>query len=99
MKNENFYSIFAKVRKNKIEELKNKINYLGISLSDIEEKFVKGGGKGGQKINKTNNAVMLRYVPLNVMVKCQKDRSLSVNRFIALRELVDSIEKKQKKIY
>ncbi len=93
MKNENFYSIFAKVRKNKIEELKNKINYLGISLSDIEEKFVKGSGKGGQKINKTNNAVMLRYVPLSVTVKCQKDRSLSVNRFVALRELVDSIEK------
>lgn len=93
MKADSFYSIFSSVSRKKIDELKTKIEKLGISLDDIEEKFIKGGGKGGQKINKTNNAVILKYIPLNITVKCQRERSLGINRFVALRELVDRIEK------
>lgn len=86
------YTIFGNVSKNKIDELIKKIKEFKIDLNDIEEKFVKGGGKGGQKINKTNNAVVLRYKPLNIIVKCQRERLLGVNRFIALRELLNKIE-------
>lgn len=93
MKADNFYSVFSSVSRKKIDDLKLKIDRIGLSLNDIEESFVKGGGKGGQKINKTNNAVVLRYTPLGITVKCQKERSLGVNRFLALRELVDKIEK------
>lgn len=89
----NFNLIFGNVSKNKIDEIKNKINELDIDLNDIEEKFVKGSGCGGQKINKTSNRVILKYKPLNIIVKCQKERSLSVNRFIALRTLLEKIEK------
>jgi uncharacterized cupin superfamily protein len=53
---------------------------------------VRGGGKGGQKINKTANCVQLNYPPLGLSVRCQKDRQRSLNRFLALRELVDRIE-------
>ena len=78
----------------KVEALKEKIRRLNINLSVVEESFGKGGGKGGQKINKTSNAVLLRYAPLALMVRCQKTRQRSLNRFLALRELVDHIEMK-----
>lgn len=78
----------------KIDDLKKRIVDLKIDLHLIEENFVKGGGKGGQKINKTSNAVLLRYAPLNLVVKVQRERQRSLNRFLALRELVDQIEMK-----
>ena len=85
---------FGEIRPFKILELQERIKRLNIDLDLIEESFVKGGGKGGQKINKTNNAVLLKYPPMNIIVKCQRERSRAVNRFLALRELVDKIEMK-----
>lgn len=43
-------------------------------------------------MNKTSNRVQLCYPPLELRVACQRDRRRSVNRFLALRELVDRIE-------
>jgi DNA-directed RNA polymerase subunit beta' len=74
-------------------DLHAKIKVLGIDPRDIEEAFTKGSGKGGQKKNKTSNAVQLVYKPLGIRVKCQRERERSVNRFIALRELVEKIER------
>jgi len=37
--------------------------------TDITEHFVKGGGKGGQKINKTSSCVVLKHEPTGVTVK------------------------------
>ena len=87
--NENF-----SVSPAKIQALKEKMDRLKLDLHLIEESFVRGSGKGGQKINKTSNAVVLRYAPLNLMVKCQRERQRNLNRFLALRELVDQIEMK-----
>jgi protein subunit release factor B len=36
----------------------------------------------------------LHYPPFGLVVRCQSDRRRTVNRFIALRELVDQIEMK-----
>jgi len=33
-----------------------------VAESELEEKFIKGGGPGGQKINKTNSCVYLKHV-------------------------------------
>ncbi len=76
----------------KAEALKARVARLGIDLRLIEEQFIRGSGKGGQKINKTSNAVLLKYPPLGLIVRCQRERKRSVNRFLALRELVDEIE-------
>ncbi|MFA5902649.1 MAG: peptide chain release factor-like protein [Desulfobacula sp.] len=65
---------------------------LGIKKDDIEEKFIKSSGRGGQKINKTSSAVFLKHRITNLSVKCGKARSQSLNRFLALRRLVDMIE-------
>lgn len=78
----------------KLEELKGRIARLRVDLSKVEESFSRGGGKGGQKINKTSNRVQLAYAPLNLRVACQRERKRSLNRFLALRELVDQVEMK-----
>lgn len=78
----------------KVAALLAKIRALGIDPAVIEEQFVRGGGPGGQKINKTANCVVLRYAPLELVVRCQRDRRRSINRFLALRELVDQAEMK-----
>ena len=76
----------------KIAELKSRIVRLGVDLPQVTEQFVRGSGACGQKINKTSSCVMLNYAPLNLTVKCQESRQRSLNRFLALRELVDRIE-------
>jgi len=76
----------------KLQELKSRITRLGIDVRLIEESFIRGGGKGGQKINKTANCVQLYYPPLDLRVRVQRERRRTVNRFLALRELVDRVE-------
>ena len=80
------------VNESKRHALFEKMKRLGIDPSAIEESFVKGSGKGGQKVNKTANAVQLFYPPLDITVRAHRERERSVNRFLALRELIDEIE-------
>lgn len=65
---------------------------LKIYPEDIVEKFVRGGGKGGQKINKTSSCVMLKYAPLGIEVRCQKHREQSANRISAYKLLILKVE-------
>lgn len=73
--------------------LKERMETLGIYEKDIEEKFVRSSGKGGQKVNKTSTCVYLRHIPTGIEVKSMRERSQSLNRFLARRELVKKIEK------
>ena len=65
---------------------------LGIREEDLEEKFVRSSGKGGQHVNKTSTCVWLKHLPTGVEVKCMAERSQSMNRFLARRELLERIE-------
>ena len=69
---------------------------LGVSESDIEETFVRSSGPGGQKVNKTSSCVQLLHTPTGLSVKCQRERSQSLNRYLARRLLLDKIERAQK---
>ena len=89
----NFHE-FSEITPAKVGALKARITGLAIDLRLIEEQFIRGSGNGGQKINKTSNAVLLKYPPLGLIVRCQRERKRSLNRFIALREMVDEIELK-----
>lgn len=82
------------VSPSKLEALFTRITRLQINPAHISESFTRGGGKGGQKINKTSNCVQLHYAPLDLSARCQRERKRTINRFIALRELVDQIEMK-----
>ena len=50
---------------------------------DLSEHFTKGGGRGGQKVNKSSNCVHLQHRPTGTVVKCHATRSLADNRRIA----------------
>jgi len=60
--------------------------------AELLESFVKGGGPGGQKVNKTANKVVLRHRPTGVTVRCQEDRSQWRNRKLARVLLLQRIE-------
>ena len=80
------------IRKEKEDALRKKMDNLGIFEKDIVEKFIRSSGKGGQKVNKTSSCVYLKHLPTKIEVKCQRERSQAINRFLARRILTDKIE-------
>lgn len=82
------------IRKEKFDELRERMERLGIKEGDLVEKFILGSGSGGQKINKTSSCVYLKHIPSGIEIKCQRERSRELNRYYARRELCDRIEEK-----
>ena len=66
----------------------------GLAESDIEEKFVRSGGAGGQKVNKTSTCVHLKHIPSGLAVKVQKSRSQGLNRYYARKQMCELLENK-----
>jgi protein subunit release factor B len=85
--------ILFPVSEEKNRWLQEKMEALGIHEKDIEEKFIRSSGRGGQKVNKTSTCVYLKHLPTGIEVKSMRERSQSLNRFLARRELVMRIEK------
>ena len=65
---------------------------LGVREQDIDEQFVRSSGPGGQKVNKVSTCVVLHHRPTGIRVKCQRERSQALNRFLARRILLDKIQ-------
>merc|ERR1712238_170854 len=61
-------------------------------MGDIEEKFIRGSGSGGQKINKTSSCVSLLHIPTSIRVECQDSRSLDQNRKTARKRLKEKLD-------
>ena len=80
------------VTERKKEELEQRMQKCGLLEKDLEEKFVRSGGAGGQKVNKTSTCVHLKHTPTGLAVKVQKSRSQGLNRFYARRQLCELIE-------
>ena len=73
--------------------LRERMERLGVPESDLRETFIRSSGPGGQKVNKTSSCVFLLHLPTGLSVKCQQERSQTINRFLARRLLLDRIEK------
>lgn len=69
---------------------------LGARASDVEERFIRGSGPGGQKINKTSSTVWLRHRPTGIEVRCQAERSQAANRERAWTEMCERLEARQR---
>lgn len=72
--------------------LRTRFVSLGVLPGEVKERFVRGTGAGGQKINKTSSTVWLRHRPTGVEVRCQRERSQTVNRQLAWTELAGKLE-------
>jgi len=83
----------SSVSSDKVRALAERFERLGIREADLEESFVRSGGKGGQNVNKVATCVVLRHPPTGTMVKCQRERSQALNRFHARRLLADKVER------
>src|SRR5512144_1485950 len=84
--------IVFSVSEEKNRWLRKRMESLGIREEDLEEKFVRSSGKGGQHVNKTSTCVWLKHLPTGIEVKCMEARSQSLNRFLARRELAERVE-------
>jgi len=81
------------VSEEKAEDLRQRMEALNILEKDIEEKFIRSSGRGGQKVNKTSTCVYLKHLPTGIEVKWMTERSQTLNRFFARRELVSRMER------
>jgi protein subunit release factor B len=73
-------------------QIDERLRVIGARASDVDERFVRGAGPGGQKINKTSSTVWLRHVPTGIEVRCQRERSQAANREVAWQELCEKLE-------
>jgi len=60
---------------------------IDIPEKDYELKFIRGGGAGGQKVNKTSSTAQLRHLPTGILITCQTERSQSANKDMAFKIL------------
>ena len=84
------------VSPDKLAQLQHRMTALGVNETEIEETFVRSGGAGGQKVNKSSSCVMLLHRPTGLRVKSQTTRHQAMNRFLARRLLLDKIERMRK---
>ena len=76
----------------KLQKLQDMMQRLGVHKNDLEEKFVRGSGKGGQKVNSTSNCVYLTHVPSGIVIRCHCEREREINRYLARRTLCEELD-------
>ena len=79
------------------EELLLRMRRAKVYERDLTERFIRGSGPGGQKVNKTSSCVQLRHIVSGIEVKCQESRSLMANRVQARNLICSILEDRERK--
>ena len=74
------------------EDFAARLKRLGYRPEEVEEKFARSSGPGGQHVNKVATAVTLRHLPTGVVVTAQESRSQLRNRELARDRLIEALE-------
>jgi len=78
-----------------LTKLRRRMEALGLAESDFEESFIRSSGPGGQNVNKVATCVVLKHKSSGLTVRCQRERSQALNRFLARRQMVDELERRK----
>lgn len=68
-----------------------------IDSKDIKMEAFRASGHGGQNVNKVSSAVRLTYIPQNITVVCQDERSQYQNRVRAMKILLARVYELERK--
>jgi len=80
------------ITQKKQEELEARMAAIGLREEDLQEKYVRSSGPGGQRVNKTSSCVYLKHEPTGLEVKMQRERSQALNRYYARKRLCELLE-------
>ena len=75
-----------------LKHFEDRLKRLGVAEKEVIEKFIRSGGPGGQKVNKTASCVYLKHLPTGIEIKMSRERSQALNRFLAWRLLAEKLE-------
>jgi len=79
----------------KLTELRDRMEKCGLKEAELQEKFIRSSGPGGQHVNKTATCVLLEHIPTGLQVKMQKARSQKLNRYYSRKRLCELVENRE----
>ena len=62
-----------------------------LDKSEVDKKYCRSRGKGGQKVNKVETCVVLTHLPTGIIVRCEDHRTQSKNEETAWQRLEERL--------
>lgn len=63
-----------------------------LNLNEINKKYIRSSGAGGQNVNKVASCVQLTHIPTGIQIKCQDTRDQNKNEELAYKRLSDKLK-------